>query len=177
MPNKTLPLKIGPDGSWQDIVMRGVFNMNKYYWRPAFTVQVGQLDETPEDNWETVALINRLSNMDVGGRPSEFTITPMQNVPLGLIKTKGFSSRMLDESQLAVYYACYRHLTKITVRDSMKDAQGNIVRKALVSFVLSTGSYGLLHFIESICKRRGVDIEKVKRYGVADSEPIPVIAR
>jgi radical SAM superfamily enzyme YgiQ (UPF0313 family) len=166
MPNKTLPLKIGPDGSWQEIVMEGVRNMNKYYWRPAFTVQIGQLDETPEDNWETVSLINGLSNMDSNGRPSEFTITPMQNVPLGLIKSKGFSSSFLDESQLAVYYACYRHLAKVTRRDAMKDAKGNIVRKALVSFVLNTGSYGLLHFIESICKKRGLDIEKVKRYGL-----------
>ena len=42
-------VKIGPDGSWQQIVMEGVRNMNKYYWRPAFTVQVGQMDESPED--------------------------------------------------------------------------------------------------------------------------------
>jgi radical SAM superfamily enzyme YgiQ (UPF0313 family) len=78
MPNKALPLKIGSDGSWQ-----GTYVMNKYYWRPAFTVQVGQAAETPEDNWETVALINRMSNSEVDeGRPFEFTITPMQNVPV-----------------------------------------------------------------------------------------------
>ena len=40
MPNKTLPLRIGPDGSWADIVWEGVHNMTLYYWRPAFTVQV-----------------------------------------------------------------------------------------------------------------------------------------
>ena len=66
MPNKTLPLKIGPDGTWQQIVAEGVKGMNRGYWRPAFTVQVGQMDETPDDNWETVAMVNRLSNMDVG---------------------------------------------------------------------------------------------------------------
>ncbi len=177
MSNKTLPLKIGPDGSWHDIVMQGVVNMNKSYWRPAFTVQVGQLDETPEDNWETVALINKLSSMNAGGRSSEFTIIPMQNVLLGVMKSQDFSSKILDESQLAVYYACYRHLTKITMRDSMRDAHGNLVRKALISFVLNTGSYGLLHLIESICKKRGLDIEKVKRYGVTESQSIPVVAK
>ncbi|MGI0086049.1 MAG: B12-binding domain-containing radical SAM protein, partial [Nitrososphaerales archaeon] len=105
MPNKTLPLKIGADGSWQDIVWEGTFVMNKYYWRPAFTVQVGQDGESAEDNWETVALINQMSDSEVDGKPFEFTITPMQNVPLGLIKSRDFASITLDESQLAVYYA------------------------------------------------------------------------
>ncbi len=88
MPNKTLPLKIGPDGTWPDIVWQGTYVMNKYYWRPAFTVQVGQDSETDEDNWETVALINKMSNSEVDGKPFEFTIIPMQNVPLGLIKNQ-----------------------------------------------------------------------------------------
>ncbi len=30
MPNKTLPLKIGPDGSWPEIVWSGTYVMNKY---------------------------------------------------------------------------------------------------------------------------------------------------
>ncbi len=98
MPNKTLPLKIGPDGSWQDIVWMGTFQLNRHYWRPAFTVQVGQEGETPEDNWETVALVNRMSRSEVDGRPFEFTITPMQNVPLGHIRSKKWSSMRLDES-------------------------------------------------------------------------------
>lgn len=60
----------------------------------------------------------------------------------------------------------------------MKDAKGNIVRKALVSFVLNTDSYGLLHFIESICKKRGLDIEKVKRYGLdQNDQSIQLIAK
>jgi hypothetical protein len=28
-----------------------------------------------------------------------------------------------------------------------------------------------LHFIESICKKRGLDIEKVKRYGLDEQDP------
>ena len=50
-------------------------------------MQVGQKGETDEDNWDTVALINRLSNSYVDGRPFEFTVTPMLNVPLGRIKS------------------------------------------------------------------------------------------
>jgi radical SAM superfamily enzyme YgiQ (UPF0313 family) len=167
MPNKTLPLKIGPDGSWQQIVAEGTKAMNRAYWRPAFTVQVGQMDETPEDNWETVAMVNRLSEMEfTGGRPLEFTATPMQNVALGLIKSKSYGAHMLDESQLAVYYACYRHLTKMIRRDGVRDSKGNAARRAAMSTVLNLGGWGLLHYIEGICRKRNLDLERVKRYGL-----------
>ncbi len=166
MPNKTLPLKIGPDGSWQEIVAAGVRAMNRAYWRPAFTVQVGQMAEMPEDNWETVAMVNRLSDMQVGTMPSEFTVTPMQNVPLGRIKSRAFTPEMLDESQLAVYYACYRHLSKMIRRDSLRDSHGNPLRRAAMPFTLNLGGWGLLHIIETMCRKRGLDLEKVRRYGV-----------
>lgn len=166
MPNKTLPLKIGPDGSWQEIVAAGVKAMNRAYWRPAFTVQVGQMAEVPDDNWETVAMVNRLSNMEVGTKHSEFTVTPMQNVPLGRIKSRAFTSEMLDESQLAVYYACYRHLSKMVRRDALKDSVGNPIRRTAMSTTLNLGGWGLLRIIESMCKKRGLNIEKVKRYGL-----------
>jgi radical SAM superfamily enzyme YgiQ (UPF0313 family) len=167
MPNKTLPLKIGPDGPWQHMVGEGLKSMNRAYWRPAFTVQVGQMDESPEDNWETVAMVNRLSNTEyASGRPAEFTATPMQNVALGLIKSKSYSAQMLDESQLAVYYACYRHLAKMIRRDGVRDSKGGVVRRAAMSATLNLGGWGLLRFIEGICKSRGMDLEKVKRYGL-----------
>jgi radical SAM superfamily enzyme YgiQ (UPF0313 family) len=172
MPNKTLPLRIGTDAPWQQIVIDGTRNLNKYYWRPAFTVQVGQAGEAPEDNWDTVALVNKLSNMEVDGRPSEFTITPMQNVPLGLIKTKRFSPSLLDESQLAVYYACYRHLAKIARRDSFRDASGNIARRAMVASMIYIGSIGFLRIVENICKKKGVDVEMVKRHGLEPQQTV-----
>jgi radical SAM superfamily enzyme YgiQ (UPF0313 family) len=177
MPNKTLPLKIGPDGGWQDIVLNGLANLNRAYWRPAFTVQVGQADETPEDNWETVRLVNRMSELEVNGRPAEFTVTPMQNVPLGTIKSRRFTYEMLDVSQLAVYYACYYHLMKITRRNAVKDSKGNLLRRTLVATSLSLGSWRLMGIVESICKRGGVDVEKVKRYGLEEREALRVIAR
>jgi hypothetical protein len=124
------------------------------------------MDETPEDNWQTVAMVNRLGEMDVDGRPSEFTVTPMQNVPLGRITSKRFTPEMLDESQLAVYYACYRHLARVVSRDAVKDSKGNPISRGAVSLILYSGSWALLHTIENICKRRGLDLEKVKRYGL-----------
>jgi len=166
MPNKTLPLKIGADGHWKDIVWKGTYFLNNYYWRPAFTVQVGQEGETPEDNWETVALINRLSSSQVGGRPFEFTVTPMQNVPLGLIKSRNFSSARLDESQLAVYYACYRHLAKITGRNSLRAANGrNPISKLLTGGLIAIGGRAMLEIVARICEQGGLDLEKTARYG------------
>ena len=175
MPNKTLPLKIGPDGSWPDIVWRGTYVMNKYYWRPAFTVQVGQEGESDEDNWETVALINKMSNSEVDGRPFEFTITPMQNVPLGLLKNRNFSKLVLSESQLAVYYVSYRHLAKLASRDSFRKGRNGRDRGFFTMLgtgaVISAGGKAMLHTVSSICRRGGLDLEKASRYGLEEKLP------
>ncbi|HUC38957.1 MAG TPA: radical SAM protein [Candidatus Acidoferrum sp.] len=168
MPNKTLPLKIGVDGTWKDIVWKGTNNFNRYYWRPAFTVQVGQAVETPDDNWETVALINWMSDSNVEGtsRPFEFTATPMQNVPLGLIKNREFANITLDESQMAVYYASYRHLAKMASRNAVKDSKGSALVKGGTASIISLGGWGMLKMVERMAKKRGVDIEKAKRWGL-----------
>jgi radical SAM superfamily enzyme YgiQ (UPF0313 family) len=173
MPNKTLPLKVGPDGSWGEIVWRGTYELNKNYWRPAFTIQVGQAGETPEDNWDTVALVNVLSNSEVKGRPFEFTVTPMQNVPLGRIKNRDFASLKLDHSQLAVYYACYRHLYKVAVRNARRPKDNGTLSLLGVGTgaLLALGSWGMLRVVGSICSRRGLDLEKAARHGL-DGTPV-----
>ncbi|MGC8548014.1 MAG: B12-binding domain-containing radical SAM protein [Candidatus Micrarchaeia archaeon] len=167
MPNKTLPLRIGPDGTWKDIVWLGTKNFNKYWWRPAYTVQVGQSEETDDDNWDTVALINQLSNSYVDGRPFEFTITPMQNVPMGMIKSRGFSNLQLTQAQLAVYYASYRHLAKMALRDAKTESKrNNPIARIGVTSTITLGGLLVLKLIESFAKKSHVDIEKAKRYGL-----------
>ncbi len=168
-PNKTLPLRIGPDGTFAEIVHKGIYNLNRNFWRPALTVQVGQAEETPEDNWDTVALINRLSDSKVDGRPFEFTVTPMQNVPLGLIKNREMKASMLDESQIAVYYASYRHLAKIASRDAAGESRGGFLKRAGMSTLIPLGGWGMMKIVEGIAKKYKVDIEKVKRYGLEDA--------
>lgn len=168
MPNKTLPLRVGPDGSWAEIVWRGTYILNKYHWRPAFTVQVGQMGETPEDNWETVALINLLSNSEVDGRPFEFTVTPMQNVPLGRLRSRDFSSLHLDRSQLAVYYACYRHLYKVATRNAM-NPRSNGTSSVLgipTGAVLALGAWTMLRIVTLECRKGGLDMEKASTHGL-----------
>ena len=168
MPNKTLPLKVGPDGSWADIVWRGTYVMNMYHWRPAFTVQVGQAGETPEDNWETVALINRMSESTLeNGMPFEFTVTPMQNVPLGLLKSRDFASLKLDRSQLAVYYASYRHLAKVAFRDASRaSSEANIATRYITGGMIALGGWAMFRVVKNICKKGGLDLEKASRYGL-----------
>ena len=166
MPNKTLPLKVGPDGSWEDIVWKGVAVETANYWRPAFTIQVGQEGETVEDQWDTIAMINRLSNSFSAGRPFEFTVTPLVNVPLGRIKSRNLNTELLDADKLAVYYASYRHLAKMASRDGFRDSSGNIFSRMGTGAIISGGGYLMMRFVENLAKKRGVDIEKVKRWGI-----------
>ncbi len=175
MPAKTLPLKIGVDGSWQEIVWSGVQELTRYYWRPAFTVQVGQEGETDEDNWDTVALINRLSNSYVEGRPFEFTVTPMLNVPLGRIKGKQLNRSMLNPSMLAVYYASYRHLAKMATRNAGMESKGNPAAKMAISSVINLGGYAMMKFIEGMAKKGGVDIERAKVWGIGNKSRLESI--
>lgn len=164
MPGKTLPLKIGADGSWKEIVWQGVHNFNENYWRPAFTVQIGQSDEIPEDNWETVRLVNWLSKSTVSnGRPFEFSITPVQNVPLGIMKSKEFIQIKPDESQLAVYYVTYKHLAKIASRNLTSSKGGKRFLQLGVSSIMALGGWLTYNLIKSVCKKNGLDTDKVDR--------------
>ena len=46
---------------WHWVVKEGVKTLNEDYWIPAFTLIMGlDNDETPEDSWETIRLINEL---------------------------------------------------------------------------------------------------------------------
>jgi radical SAM superfamily enzyme YgiQ (UPF0313 family) len=166
-----MPLRIGPDGSFHEIVWEGVYNETKYYWRSAFTIQVGQQEETDEDNWDSIAMINQLSHSYVDGRPFEFTVTPLVNVPLGRIKSRSLNS-MLNPTQLGVYYASYRHLAKMATRDGFRDSHGNLFARAGTGTILSVGGEIMLKVVEKIAKKNGVDIDKVKKWGIENSKEI-----
>lgn len=163
MPNKTLPLKIGVDGHWPEIVWRGVHNLNLFYWRPAFTVQVGQSDESAEDNWDTVALINWMSDSQVLGRPFEFSVTPVQNVPLGLLKSKDYTRLTLNKSQLAVYYASYKHLAKVAIRNLGGKQNWKHVGQLGAGGLVAFGGWLTYTYFKHLCKKRGLDTDRVDK--------------
>ena len=147
--------------------------MNKYYWRPAFTVQVGQASETPEDNWETVALINRMSNSVLdNGQPFEFTVTPMQNVPLGLLKSRDFTSVKLDPSQLAVYYASYKHLAKVALRNASRaSSDTGFASRYVTGGLVALGGWAMFRLVRGICRKGGLDVDRADSYGLAGIIP------
>ncbi len=177
MPNKTLPLKIGPDGSWADIVWQGVYNETRYYWRPAFTIQVGQEGETEEDYWDTIGMINKLSYSYSGNRPFEFTVTPLVNVPLGRIKSRSLNKSILTKEQLAVYYASYRHLAKMAIRDGYGNTEGNFFARAGTGSIISFGGILMLKYIERMARKAGVDLDKVKKYSVPSDKEIHTLSQ
>jgi hypothetical protein len=153
--------------------MAGVYVETKNFWRPAFTFQVGQDGETEDDNWQTVEMINRLSNSySEGRRPFEFTATPLVNVPLGRIKSRSLNTNMLTENMMAVYYASYRHLAKMSRRDGFRDSSGNIFSRLGTGTIISGGGYLMMKFIEKRAAKMGVNIEKVKNYGIEKSKDI-----
>ena len=121
---------------------------------------------------DTVALINRLSSSYSEGRPFEFTVTPLLNVPLGRLKSRSISKEMLTKEQLAVYYAAYRHLAKMAQRDGYRDARGNLVSRALVGGTISLGASLLLRTIEKRAIKAGVKVEKIKEYGLENLKEI-----
>ena len=168
IPNKILPLHIGPDGSWAEIVTEGLVNLNKYYWRPAFTVQVGQEGETPDDNWTTVGLINDLSNAGL-----EFTVTPLLNVPLGLLKTRREFYHVydrLDEAQASVIYACFRHLQKMAYRNAGSVARGTALSRLALTQITSKGATAVLNALERMFRKKGFKMEGAKRHSLAEGD-------
>ena len=64
----------------------------------------------------------------------------------------------------------------LTNTGTLRASNGGIIRRAMVSSVLDLGSLGLLRYIETICKKRGLDVEKVNRHGLS-AEITPLITR
>jgi len=87
-------------------------------------------------------------------------------VPLGRIKSRSLNKDLLTTEQLAVYYASYRHLAKMSARDGYRDSTGNFISRLGTGTIISSGGFAMMKFVESVAKKKGVDIEKVKRWGL-----------
>jgi radical SAM superfamily enzyme YgiQ (UPF0313 family) len=168
MPNKAVPLHVGSDGTWAEIVTQGVVNLNRNYWRPACTVQIGQEGETPEDNWMTVGLINDMSDANL-----EFTVTPLVNVPLGLLKSRGGFYPVydqLDEAQASVIYACFRHLRKMVFRNVASLTNGNPVIRFVMTQVMTGGMAAILAALEHVFKVKGFNMDRAKKQTLGERQ-------
>jgi radical SAM superfamily enzyme YgiQ (UPF0313 family) len=164
MRNKALPLQIGADGTWSDIVFEAIKNLNANYWRPACTVQIGQESETEDDNWMTVGLINDLSNANFS-----FTLAPLLNSPLGLLKTRlKFHTvfDQLDEAQASVIYACARHMQKMGTRYVASVTGTNPAARTFLPRIVDGTVGAFTKFLELTFRRRGFSMEKAKTHSL-----------
>jgi len=93
---------------------------------------------------------------------------------MGLLKNRKFSAIELNKSQLAVYYASYRHLYKMALRNAKTESKrsGNKLAKLGTASVISVGAWAMLKFVENIARKGGVDIEKVNSYGLESNKRI-----
>lgn len=166
MRNKALPVQIGADGSWSDIVFEAMKNLNTNYWRPACTVQIGQESETEEDNWMTVGLINDMSNANLS-----FTIAPVLNSPLGLLKTRAKFQTVfdeLDEAQASVIYACARHMQKMGLRHVASITRTTRIARMFLPRMVDGTVGAFTKFLELAFKRRRFRMEKAKKHSLKD---------
>ena len=135
---------------WHWVIKEAVKTFNEYYWIPAFTLIMGlDNDETPEDSWETIRIINELEREQPD---SMFTVTPLTFVPIGLLEKSDFFhiGTELSPAQLGVMYKTWQHNFKYGIK----------------KFMLKTGKLGVQKYIFNILARSlgGIPLGEMERY-------------
>jgi len=147
---------------WHWIVKEAVKTLNENYWIPAFTLIMGlDNDETDEDAWETIRLINELEREQPDAM---FTTTPLTFVPIGLLEKSEFFDigNEMDAAQLGVMYKTWQHNFKYGIKKFMSKTgnKGTIRRKAFTTLASTLGGVPL-GAMEKYARRKGREHEKV----------------
>lgn len=147
---------------WHWIVKEGVKTLNENYWIPAFTLIMGlNNDETDDDAWETIRLINELEREQPDAM---FTTTPLTFVPIGLLEKSEFFDigNEMDAAQLGVMYKTWQHNFKYGIKKFMNKTghNGTIRRKAFTGLATALGEVPL-GAMEKYARRKGREHEKV----------------
>ena len=107
-----MPLKVKPlnPDDWQEIVLESLSILSRNYWFSAYTLITGLPEETTDDVYETIDLINKMDALP----NSNFTLAPLSFVPIGVLKGQQYYNReeMLDEARFNFIYTCWRHNIK-----------------------------------------------------------------
>ena len=135
---------------WHWVIKEAVKTFNEYYWIPAFTLIMGlDNDETPEDSWETIRVINELEREQPD---SMFTVTPLTFVPIGLLEKSDFFhiGTEMSPAQLGVMYKTWQHNFKYGIK----------------KFMIKTGQLGIQKYIFNVLARSlgGVPLGAMERY-------------
>lgn len=147
---------------WHWVVKEGVKTLNENYWIPAFTLIMGlDNDETPEDSWETIRLLNELEHEQPDAM---FTVTPLTFVPIGLLeKSKFFDiGHELSPAQLGVMYKTWQHNFLYGIKKFMvkTGSRGSLKRMAFNALARALGNRPLAA-MESYARRKSPEHEKV----------------
>jgi len=163
---KALPLKVGVDATWAEIVIEAQKIYNSAYWIPAYTILLGQEGETEEDSWDTIGLINTMAAQNLF-----FTVTPMALVNLGSLRG---TNRLTDiyqnltPAQAALIYICWRNTKRMAEALSWRLSRDNPIFRVLTSAILNMGASIWLHAIERYLVKVNPEseraIEKAKTY-------------
>ncbi|NOJ29109.1 MAG: radical SAM protein [Nitrososphaeraceae archaeon] len=155
---KLAPYK--PD-EWHWVVKTGVKILNENYWVPAFTLIMGlDNDETQEDSWETIRLIHELEKEQPD---SQFTVTPLTFVPIGLLEKSNFFDigNTMDPGKLGVMYKTWQHNFKYGIQKFMhKVGRDNMLKNLFFSGLARTLGGVPLTSIEKYARKKGPDHEK-----------------
>jgi radical SAM superfamily enzyme YgiQ (UPF0313 family) len=146
---------------WHWVVKEAVKTFNEYYWIPAFTVIMGlDNDETPEDSWETIRVINELEKEQPD---SMFTVTPLTFVPIGLLEKSDFFhiGTEMSPAQLGVMYKTWQHNFKYGIKKFMMKTGGLGAQKYIFKFLARSLGGVPLGAMERYARRQGHEHERV----------------
>lgn len=146
---------------WHWVVKEGVKTLNENYWVPAFTLIMGlDNDETPEDSWETIQLINELEQEQP---ESMFTATPLTFVPIGLLEKSEFFNigNEMDPAQLGVMYKTWQHNFKYGIQKFMTKTGGKGPQRYLFNMIARSLGGVPLGAMERYARRTSRDHERV----------------
>jgi len=147
---------------WHWVVKEAVKTLNENYWVPAFTLIMGlDNDETPEDSWDTIRLINELEQEQPD---SMFTATALTFVPIGLLEKSEFFNigNEMDPAQLGVLYKTWQHNFKYGIKKFMiKTGGGSSFRKFLFNMLARSLGGVPLGAMERYARRKSREHERV----------------
>lgn len=162
MPHKAKPFS--PE-EWPEVLFEGTRILNENYWFPAYTLILGLPEETDDDCWETVALIDRMEKElpEKIGNKAHFTTTALSFVPVGVLRDKEFFNveEMITEGRFAVIYRTWRHTLIEAKKASLTilHARNPIIRVSLW-LLLKFGHDVIMKAIEKWGRNLGFDPEK-----------------
>ena len=118
-------------------------------------------DETPEDSWETIRLLNELEHEQPDAM---FTVTPLTFVPIGLLEKSSFFDigHELSPAQLGVMYKTWQHNFLYGIKKFMvkTGSRGSLKRMAFNALARTLGNRPLAA-MESYARRKSPEHEKV----------------